>query len=136
MKKNMKIGLGMLILFCLFGLNRGFTETSCMHCEMGRKLVCIGSPASTVLAKCGSPLSIDEIGSKTKTRKKEISAASGSGGNDGASGTYRKKSSTTVKLEDWTYCIEGSYGSDCYLYVLRFKGSTLARITFTLEKGN
>ena len=52
-------------------MSRAFAETSCMRCERGRKMVCIGSPASTVLAKCGSPLSIVEIGSKKRTRVTE-----------------------------------------------------------------
>ena len=58
----MKILSWVFISFCLFGTNNAFAETSCMRCQRGKKMVCIESPASTVLAKCGSPLSIVEIG--------------------------------------------------------------------------
>ena len=136
MEVNMKILLWIFIPFCLFFMNSVFAETSCMRCERGKKLVCLGSPASTVLAKCGSPLSIVEIGSKTRTRSNETIKRRITEEDDTVYSKRQKKSSTTLKLEEWTYCIEGSYGSDCYLYILRFKGDTLTKITSTLEKGN
>jgi hypothetical protein len=136
MKKSIKISFWVFIPFCLFGINRAFAETSCMRCERGRKMVCIGSPASTVLAKCGSPLSIVEIGSKKRTRDNGTIKGQETRGNNAVYRTRPNRSSTTLKLEEWTYCIEGSYGSDCYIYILRFEGDTLIKITSTLEKGN
>ena len=136
MKKSIKILSLVFIPFCLFGISRAFAETSCMRCERGRKMVCIGSPASTVLAKCGSPLSIVEIGSKKRTRDNGTIKGQETRGNNNVFRTRPNRSSTTLKLEEWTYCIEGSYGSDCYIYILRLEGDTLIKITSTLEKGN
>lgn len=136
MKKSIKILLWLIIPFCLFGMSRAFAETSCMRCERGKKMVCIGSPASIVLAKCGSPLSIVEIGSKKKTRDKETVTRQGADGDNAVYRTRPNRTSTTLTLEEWTYCIKGSYGNDCYIYILRFEGDTLAKVTSTLEKGN
>ncbi len=132
----MKILSWVFISFCLFGMNNAFAETSCMRCQRGKKMVCIESPASTVLAKCGSPLSIVEIGSQTRTRSSETVKRQMAKEDDTVYNKRRNKSSTTLKLEEWTYCIKGSYGNDCYIYILRFKGDTLSKITSTLEKGN
>ena len=59
------------VVLCFFGMSNASAETSCMSCNRGAKLVCLGSPASTVLAKCGSPLSVVETGFNTKARSKE-----------------------------------------------------------------
>jgi hypothetical protein len=136
MKKRMKILFWVVVPFCLFGINRGFAETSCMRCERGRKMICVGTPASIVLAKCGSPLSIVEIGSKKRTRHNGTVTRQETRKNNDIYRTLPNRSSTTLKLEEWTYCIQGSYGNDCYLYILRFEGDTLTQITSTLEKGN
>ncbi len=136
MKKAVKILFWMVVSFGLLGMNRGFAERSCMRCDRGRKLVCIGNPASVVLAKCGSPLSIVEIGSKKRTRRNRTITGRETGMTHDGIRTPPTRSSTTLTLEEWTYCIQGSYGNDCYLYILRFKGDTLTRITSTLEKGN
>jgi len=125
-----------LILFCFFGTNVVSADPSCMRCNEGNKLVCIGSPASTVLAKCGSPLSIVEIGSKTRERSSGTFTEGVTTQGNSVYRTRQHKSSTTMKLEEWTYCIKGPYGSDCYIYILKFKGDKLANITSTLEKGN
>jgi hypothetical protein len=136
MKKHVRILLWVVVAFFVLGIRRGFAETSCMRCEKGRNLVCIGNPASVVLAKCGSPLSIAEIGSKKRTRRnRTITRRETRTNNDGYS-AHPNRSSTTLTLEEWTYCIQGSYGNDCYLYILRFKGDTLTKITSTMEKGN
>jgi hypothetical protein len=136
MKKSMKILWWVVILFCVSGGSRSLAETSCMRCERGKKLVCIGTPASVVLAKCGEPLSIVEIGSKKRTRGDGTITKKGTKENNDVYRTRPKRSSTTLKLEEWTYCTQESYGSDCYLYILRFEGDTLTKITSTLEKGN
>jgi len=136
MKKSIKILLWVVVPFCLFGMSRAFAEFSCMRCEKGKKMVCIGSSASIVLAKCGSPLSIVEIGSKKRTRRNKTVTKKGANGDNTVYHTRPKRSSTTLKLEEWTYCIEGSYGNDCYIYILRFEGDTLTKVTSTLEKGN
>jgi len=118
MKKNKKLLLSAFILFCFFGISTVFADPSCMRCQRGNKMVCVGASASTVIAKCGSPLSAVEIGSKTRSKGSGTMSQGTKGSND-----YRTKynrSSTELKLEEWTYCIEGSYGSDCYLYILRF----------------
>jgi hypothetical protein len=136
MKKRVKIFFWGVVCFWLLGMSRGFAEPSCMRCEKGRNLVCIGSPASVVLAKCGSPLSIVDIGSKKKTRSSTTVTGQETRINNETYHTRPSRSSTTLTLEEWTYCIQGSYGNDCYLYILRFKGDTLTKITFTMEKGN
>ncbi len=136
MKNIMKILVLAFILFCFWGISVVSADPSCMRCNKGDKLVCIGSPASTVLAKCGSPLSIVEIGSKTRERHNGTITGGETGSGHSVYRTRQNKSSTTMKLEEWTYCIEGSYGRDCYLYILRFKGDKLTKITSTLEKGN
>jgi len=136
MKKAMKILLWVLISFCLFGISNAFADPSCMRCERGRELVCIGSPASTVLAKCGSPQSIVEIGSETKTQSEGTIKRKETKEDKPYIGTSQDRSSNTLKLEEWTYCIKESYGSDCYIYILRFKGDKLTKITSTLEEGN
>lgn len=134
--KKIKILLWVIIPFCLFGMSRAFAETSCMRCERGKKMVCIGSPASTVLAKCGSPISIVEIGSKKRTRGNGTVTRQGERQDNTVYHTRPNRFSTKLKLEEWTYCIEGSYGNDCYIYILRFEGDTLTKVTSTLEKGN
>jgi hypothetical protein len=136
MKKRVRILFWVVVTFCLLGMSRGFAETSCMRCERGTKLICIGNPASVVLAKCGSPLSIVEIGSKKRTRGNRTITGQETRTNHDGYRTHPSRSSTTLTLEEWTYCIQGSYGNDCYLYILKFKGDTLTKITSTLEKGN
>jgi hypothetical protein len=136
MKKSINILFWFVVSFCLLGMSRGFAETSCMRCERGREMVCVGTPASIVMAKCGSPLSIVEIGSKKRTRRNGTVTSQETRKNNDAYRTLPKRSSTKLKLEEWTYCIQGSYGNDCYLYLLRFEGDTLTHVTSTLEKGN
>jgi hypothetical protein len=125
-----------VVAFSLLVASRGFAETSCMRCERGRQLVCIGTPASVVLAKCGSPLSIVETGSKKRTRRSGTAERQETKTENDGYRTRPNMSSTTLKIEKWTYCIQGSYGNDCYLYILKFKGDTLTKITSTMEKGN
>lgn len=136
MKNIMEIFILAFILFCFFGISVVSADPSCMRCNKGDKMVCIGSPASTVLAKCGSPLSIVEIGSKTRELSNGTITKRETTQGNSVYRTRQNRSSTTMKLEEWSYCIEGSYGSDCYLYILRFKGDKLTKITSTLEKGN
>jgi Protein of unknown function (DUF2845) len=136
MKKRARILFWVVVVFCLSGMSRGFAETTCMRCAGGRNLVCIGNPASVVLAKCGSPLSIAEIGSKKRTRRNSAITKPETGIHHDGYPAHPYRSSTTLTLEEWTYCIPGSYGNDCYLYILRFKGDTLTGITSTMEKGN
>jgi Protein of unknown function (DUF2845) len=136
MKKRVIILFRVVASFCLLGMSRGFADTSCMRCERGRKLVCVGSPAAVVLAKCGSPMSIADIGSKTRTRRSRAITGRETRTNTDVYPERSNRSSTTSTVEDWTYCIQESYGNDCYLYILRFNGDTLTRITSTMEKGN
>ena len=131
----MKILILAFILFCFFGISVVSADPSCMRCNNGNKMVCIGSPASTVLAKCGSPLSIVEIGSKSRGRSNGTITRRATTNGNSVYRTRQNRSSTTMKLEEWTYCIKG-YGSDCYIYILRFKGDSLNKITSTLEQGN
>ena len=136
MKKSIKILWCVIIFLSLFCMSRAFAEISCMRCKRGNKMVCIGSPASVVLAKCGSPLSVVEIGSKKRTRGNGTVTREETSGDSAVYRTRPNRSSTTLKIEEWTYCIEGSYGNDCYLYILRFEGDILTKVTSTLEKGN
>ena len=119
MKNLMKVLILAVIFFCFLGISEVSADPSCMRCNNGYKMVCIGSPASTVLAKCGAPLSIIEVGSKTRGQNNGIIRRSKTGSGSSVYYTRQNMSSTTMKLEEWTYCIEG-YGSDCYIYVLRF----------------
>lgn len=137
MKNIIKILLWVFILFTFFGISIVYADSSCMRCSGGYEMVCVGIPASTVLARCGSPLAINEIGAKTRSHSRG-SIYQRRVSRDGRSvyRTREDKASTSFKLEEWTYCIRGSYGSDCYLYILRFEGDSLTKITSTLEKGN
>lgn len=135
MKNIMRILILAFILFCFLGISVVSADPSCMRCNNGNKMVCIGSPASTVLAKCGSPLSIVEIGSKSRSQSNRTITRRETANGNSFYHTSQNRSSTTMKLEEWTYCIK-EYGSDCYLYILRFKGDKLTKINSTLEKGN
>jgi hypothetical protein len=73
------------------------------------------------LAKCGSPLSIVEIGSKKRNRGNGTITRQETEGNNAAYRTRPNRSSAALKLE---------------AYILRFEGDTLIKITSTLEKGN
>jgi hypothetical protein len=137
MKNTMKSLFWVFVLFCFFGMSSAFAEPSCMRCEEGNKMVCIGSPASTVLAKCGSPLAVNEIGTKTKTNSRgTVYSRRVSKGANSVYSTRHRGTSTSMKLEEWTYCIRGSYGNDCYIYILKFNGDKLTKITSTQEQGN
>ena len=70
MKNIIKIPLLGFILLSFIGISSALADNSCMRCKGGRELVCVGTPASTVLAKCGSPLAINVIGTKTKTHSR------------------------------------------------------------------
>ena len=137
MKNIIRILLWSFTFLSLFGISYVFADNSCMRCSGGREMVCIGTPASTVLAKCGEPLSKNVIGSQTNSHSRGA-VDTGRVTKDGRPvlSTSKDKSSTTMNLEDWTYCIKGSYGRDCYLYILRFKGGSLSKITSTMQKGN
>lgn len=137
MKNIIRILLWSFIFLSLFGISYAFADNSCMRCSGGREMVCIGTPASTVLAKCGEPLSRNVIGSKTNSHSRGT-VSKGQVTRDGRPvlSTSKDKSSTTMNLEEWTYCIYGSYGNDCYLYILRFSGDSLSKITSTMQKGN
>jgi hypothetical protein len=133
----MKILLWVFILFFFFGISIVSADSSCMRCKEGDEMVCIGLPASTVLARCGAPLAINEIGTKTKTHSRgTIYERQESKKDNSVYSTRQNKSSTSMKLEEWTYCIGSEYGNDCYLYILRFKGDSLSKITSTMQKGN
>lgn len=84
----------------------------------------------------GRPLAVNEIGTKTRTRSNgTVYERRVSKGGNSVYHTRQNSSSTSLKLEEWTYCI-GGYGNDCYLYILEFKGDTLIKVTSTLQKGN
>lgn len=131
MKKNIKIFF-LLAFFLFWFFSISFVGAfSTMRCDRGRKGVSIGDHSSVVLSKCGEPISMVEIGSKTRTRKR------GTVYRDRNGNTFRSRqrnSSETMKIEEWTYCIEKRYGVNCYLYILRFKGDVLTKITSTGEK--
>lgn len=133
-QKNLKTLIFAFFILLIFGIGSGHADPSCMRCSGGYKMVCIGNPASTVIARCGSPDSIAEIGSKTKSESSGTIRRSRYQRN--VYHTRSSRSSTELKLEEWTYCIRGSYGNDCYLYILRFKGDKLVKITSTQERGN
>ena len=129
MKKNVKIFLLAFSLFWFFNISLAGAFSS-MRCCGGKKLVNLGDHASVVLAKCGEPISMVEIGSKTRTRTSGTVYRAGRE-------TYRfrqKSMSANIKIEEWTYCIEKGYGGNGYLYILRFKGDVLTKITSTGEK--
>lgn len=132
--KSSKILFATIILIFIFGGGSASADPSCMRCSGGYKMVCIGNPASTVMARCGSPDSITEIGSKIKSERS--GTISRSKRRNDVYHTKSRGSATKLKLEEWTYCIRGSYGNDCYLYILRFKGDKLVKITSTQERGN
>ena len=137
MENIIKISLWGFILFTFFGINNALADNSCMSCKGGREMVCVGTPASTVLARCGEPLSMNVTGSKTNSHSRgTVYTRRVTRNGNRVLSTQRDSSSTTMKLEEWTYCIRGSYGNDCYLYILRFKGDSLSKITSTMQKGN
>jgi hypothetical protein len=127
MKKNVKIFLLAFSLFWFFNISLAGSFSS-MRCCGGKNLVNLGDHASVVLAKCGEPISMVEIGSKTRTRTRGTVYRA-----DRETYRFRQKSmSANIKIEEWTYC-KTRYGNG-YLYILRFKGDVLTKITSTGEK--
>ena len=96
MKKNVKIFLLAFSLFWLFNISLAGASSSMMRCCGGKKAAKLGDHASTVLAKCGEPISMAEIGSKTKTRTKGTVYRSGRR----TYGFNQKSTSKNMKIEE------------------------------------
>ena len=94
-----------------------------MRCD--KKMVHTGDSTSTVRSRCGEPLSISDVGSKTTTR----TSGTVRGVGNRLYRTQSKSASESRYIEDWEYCIRIPYSNNCTEYILRFENNSLKKIS-------